>query len=68
MFVWLFRPEHAWEEIHRGANVWIPRFFLWVLTYVTPPYLLVLFVVWAMQYSPAVFATEDRPPGDAPWR
>jgi SNF family Na+-dependent transporter len=68
MFVWLFRPEHAWEEIHSGANVWIPRFFLWVLTYVTPPYLLVLFVVWAMQYSPAVFATEDRPPGDAPWR
>jgi hypothetical protein len=38
LFVWLFRPEHAWEEIHRGAQVWISLVFLWVLTYVTPLY------------------------------
>jgi NSS family neurotransmitter:Na+ symporter len=68
LFVWLFRPEHAWAEIHRGAQVRIPRFFLWVLTYITPLYLLVLFAVWAMQYSPAVFAMEGVPPGDIPWR
>jgi hypothetical protein len=68
LFVWLFRPGRAWEEIHRGTQVRIPRFFLWVLTYVTPLYLLVLFAVWAMQYSLAVFAMEDVPPGDVPWR
>ena len=68
LFVWLFRPGHAWAEIHRGAQVRIPRCFLWVLTYVTPLYLLVLFAVWAVQYSPAVFATEGVPPGDVPWR
>jgi neurotransmitter:Na+ symporter, NSS family len=36
MFVWLFRLERAWEEIYRGTQVRIPRFFLWVLTYVKP--------------------------------
>jgi SNF family Na+-dependent transporter len=68
MFVWLFRPEHAWEEIHRGAQVRMPRFFLWVLTYVTPLYLLVLFAVRAIQYSPAVFSMEGVSPNDVPWR
>ncbi len=52
LFVWLFRPERDWEEIHRGAQVRIPRLFLWVLTYVTPLYLLMLFAVCAVQYSP----------------
>jgi neurotransmitter:Na+ symporter, NSS family len=68
LFVWLFRPQRAWEEIHRGAQVRIPRFFLRVLTYVTPLYLLVLFAVWTIQYSPAVLAMEGVPPGDIPWR
>jgi NSS family neurotransmitter:Na+ symporter len=68
IFVWFFKPEQAWQEIHRGAQVRIPRFFLWVLTYVTPLYLLVLFAVWTIQYSPAVLAMEGVPPGDVPWR
>ncbi len=36
--------------------------------YVTPLYLLVLFAVWAMQYSPTVLSMEGVPPGDVPWR
>jgi hypothetical protein len=68
LFVWLFRPEQAWEEIHRGAQVRVPRFFRWILTYVTPLYLLVLFGVWAIQYSPTAFAMEGVPPDEVLWR
>jgi len=68
LFVCLFRPEQAWEEIHRGAQVRVPQFFRWILTYVTPLYLLVLFGVWAIQYSPTAFAMEGVPPDEIPWR
>jgi NSS family neurotransmitter:Na+ symporter len=68
IFIWLFKPANAWQEIHRGAQVRIPRVFLGVLTYVTPVYLLVLFAVWAIQDSPAMFSMEGVPPGDVPWR
>ena len=68
LFVWLFRPERAWQEIHRGAQVQIPRVFLWLLTYVTPLYLLVLCLAWAVQYSPAVFSMAGVSPEDVPWR
>ena len=41
LFAWFFRLESAWQEIHRGAQVQIPRVFRWLLTYVTPLYSLV---------------------------
>jgi NSS family neurotransmitter:Na+ symporter len=68
LFVWLFRPERAWQEIHRGAKVRIPRVFLWLPTYVTPLYLLGLCLAWAIQYSPAVFSMAGVSPEDVPWR
>lgn len=68
MFVWLFSPEKAWVEIHKGAQVKLPRVFLFVLKYVTPLYLCALFVAWAWQQGPAVLRMEGAAPEDIPWR
>jgi len=68
IFVWLFKPENAWREIHRGAQVRIPRIFLWVLKYVTPLYLFGICVAWSVQHSPAVLAMEGVAPQDVRWR
>lgn len=68
LFVWVFKPERAWSEIERGAQVKAPRFFLWVLKYVTPVYLLALFVAWTIQQGPAAVRMEGVSPEDRLWR
>jgi SNF family Na+-dependent transporter len=47
IFVWIFGPDNAWRELHEGASIRIPRFFKFVLTYVTPLFLLVMLVWWS---------------------
>jgi NSS family neurotransmitter:Na+ symporter len=68
IFIWLFSPEKAWDEMHKGAQVHIPRLFFWVLKYVTPLYLLVLFVVWSIQQGPSVLTMAGIAPEHIPWR
>jgi SNF family Na+-dependent transporter len=68
IFVWLFSPEKAWAEIHKGAQVKLPRLFLFVLKYVTPIYLGALFIAWAWQQGPAVLRMEGAAPEDMFWR
>ena len=47
IFVWIFGPDNAWKELHEGAAIRIPRFFKFVLTYVTPVFLIVMMVWWS---------------------
>lgn len=68
LFVWVFKPERAWAEINDGAQVRAPRFFLWILKYVTPVYLGALFVAWTFQQGPGVLRMEGVSPEDAAWR
>jgi len=66
--VWIFKAERMWVEIHRGADAAIPRIFLMILKYVTPLYLMILFLVWTAQDGTAVMTMKDVPAGDVPWR
>ncbi|MBI5623413.1 MAG: sodium-dependent transporter [Elusimicrobia bacterium] len=68
IFVWIFGPDNAWAEIEKGAQVPAPRIFYYVMKYVTPLYLLVLFVSWTWQQGPAVLTMEGVAPADRVWR
>ena len=68
IFIWIFSPEKAWAEIHKGAQVRLPRIFLFILKYVTPCYLGALFVAWAWQQGPAMLRMEGAAPDDIAWR
>lgn len=46
LFMWVFKPENAWRELHEGADLRLPRLFKFVMTYVTPAYLGFLFLWW----------------------
>lgn len=48
LFMWVFRPENAWREIHDGADIRIPNVFRFIMTYVTPLYLFVILTWWAV--------------------
>ncbi len=36
VFMWIFKPDVAWKSIHMGADIQIPKFFKFVMTYITP--------------------------------
>ncbi len=43
-FAWVFGIDKGWEEITRGADIKVPHFFKYVIKYVTPLFLLAVFV------------------------
>ncbi len=49
LFSWVFGVGRGWEELHRGADIRVPRFFRFVLQWVTPVLMLSIFCVWAWQ-------------------
>lgn len=44
VFGWVFGIDRGWEEITRGADIHVPRFFRFVIRYVTPAFIGVVFV------------------------
>jgi hypothetical protein len=50
IFFWVFGAEKAWDEITRGAHIKIPRFFFYLMKYVTPIFLIIILAAWGYQY------------------
>jgi hypothetical protein len=44
--MWVFKPENAWRSIHQGADLRIPLIFKFIMTYVTPIYILFILAWW----------------------
>ncbi|TDQ19134.1 SNF family Na+-dependent transporter [Algoriphagus boseongensis] len=44
LFSWVFGMNKGWQEINRGADIKIPLIFKWIMTYVTPVLLLLVFI------------------------
>lgn len=61
LFVWVFGPENAWREMHEGASIRIPRVFKFIMTYVTPVFLLVMMVWWTVQEAYPTFMMSGKP-------
>jgi SNF family Na+-dependent transporter len=48
-FSWVFGIDRGWKEMHVGSAIQIPPLFKFVMKYVTPLYLVVIFVLWLKQ-------------------
>lgn len=49
LFGWVFGIEKAWEEIHTGADITIPRIYKFIIKYITPLFLLFILGFWFVQ-------------------
>lgn len=49
LFVWVYGSKKAWREICTGRDFKLSRIFYYIITYVTPLYLFVLFGFWLWQ-------------------
>jgi SNF family Na+-dependent transporter len=43
-FAWVFGIDRGWEELTRGADIRVPRIFRFVIRWITPPFILLIFV------------------------
>jgi len=46
LFAWVFGIDRAWEEIHHGADIVIPRFYKFIIKYITPLFLFFILGFW----------------------
>ena len=51
LFVWIFGMDKAWEEMHRGAELTIPKFYRFVMKYITPAFLIFILGFWFIQQA-----------------
>lgn len=47
VFAWIFGMDKGWAELHRGAQIRVPRIFYYVLRYVTPVALVAILGGWS---------------------
>ena len=66
LFMWVFKPENAWRELHEGADIRLPQVFKFVMTYITPAYLAFIFLWWAIADAIPILAM-DKTPGGTPY-
>ncbi len=52
IFMWIFGGKKAWREINRGGIIKVPRFFYFVIKYITPAYLFILIGAWGYSSLP----------------
>ena len=50
-FGWIMGIDRGCAELERGAEIKIPRFVMYIVKYVSPIYLLVIFVCWLYQMA-----------------
>jgi neurotransmitter:Na+ symporter, NSS family len=49
LFSWVFGIDRGWREMHSGASIRIPPLFKFIMKYVAPVYLIVVFVGFCVQ-------------------
>ena len=67
LFSWIFGLKKGWAEMHKGADLKVPKFFKFVLTYVTPIYLLIMLGVWTYQDAVKEFLMKGKDPVNRPY-
>jgi len=56
LFAWVFGMEKAWDEIHRGADMKVPRVYKFIIKYITPLFLFFILGMWLWQeWIPIIF-------------
>ena len=58
IFSWIFGIARGWREINLGADIRPPEVFRFVLRWVTPAVMIVIFVFWTVQNAPGVARME----------
>ncbi len=67
LFGWVFGMEKAWEEMHHGADIVIPRIYKFIIKYITPAFLFVILGSWIFQSGRSVIMMDGVRAADKPF-
>ena len=74
IFMWVFKPDNAWDSIHQGADIRIPGIYKFIMTYLTPLFLFIILGWWGVTQAWPILtlagnqsAGGDIPAGMAIW-
>jgi SNF family Na+-dependent transporter len=67
IFAWIFGMDRGWAEITRGAQIKVPQVFRFVIQYVTPAFILVIFLGSLVQPEGGWAAAFDSLLGGRGW-
>jgi NSS family neurotransmitter:Na+ symporter len=48
LLMWIFGSRKAWDELHKGSAIRVPKVFLFITKFVTPVLLLLILGAWAV--------------------
>lgn len=51
LFVWVFGMDRAWEEMHSGSDITLPKLYKFIIKYITPVFLIFILGFWTIQYA-----------------
>ncbi len=46
LFMWVFGADKAWNEMNEGGDIRIPRFFYYIMKFITPAVLFIIMIWW----------------------
>ncbi len=61
MFSWVFGLDKGWSEMHHGSELQVPKFYRWILKYITPVFLIGLLIWWLFVKAPPIIMMEGVP-------
>lgn len=64
LFGWVFGIDKAWEEIHHGADMRLPKIYKFIIKFVTPGFLLFILGMWMYQQWFDVIFMKNIPQGN----
>ena len=67
LFAWVFGMDRAWSELHSGSDIRIPRFYRFIIKYVTPLFLLLILGSWFVQEGWPTLLLERTPREKVPF-
>ncbi len=67
LLAWVFGIDRAWDEMHQGARLKVPRIFKFIIKYVTPTFLLAILGYWFFTDWWSLITMKDVPSENIPY-
>ncbi|MEG8988485.1 sodium-dependent transporter [Ignavibacteria bacterium 4148-Me] len=67
LFMWVFGAEKAWQEMNEGGDIKIPRFFFYIMKFITPALLSIIMIWWFIQDAIPTLMLKGIPASNHPY-
>jgi len=67
VFAWIYGMDKGWAELTKGSDIKVPRFFYYIIKYVTPTYLIGIMAFWTWDSAIPTLMMKGVPAENVPY-